>query len=182
MDLKKIWDKANSLHGCLSNLKTNTSRRRYPLDEDPLYMKNIFISDEAKILSSKMFRIQRDKTQVFSFPESPLIRTRLAHVLEVVACSVVDSDILGRNTDLVSAAALGHDIGHVPFGHQGFAVRIKRVQAHLPNTSNAAENVAYHYKTAKIVVDGWMQSPGHRRNILGDYESKSYTSRMGLEA
>jgi len=50
-----------------------------------------------------------------------IVRSRITHVLEVVACSVVTSDLLGLNTDLVRAAAIGHDIGHVPLGHQGEA-------------------------------------------------------------
>jgi dGTPase len=58
---------------------------------------------------------------VFTFPKNSLIRTRKAHVMEVVACSVITSELLGLNTDLVRAAAIGHDIGHVPFGHQGEA-------------------------------------------------------------
>lgn len=121
MDLDKIRDKANSLKGCLSGLKTRASRRRHHYDEDRLDITNQFISDEAKLLSSKAFRVLGNKTQVFTFPQNPLIRDRKAHVLEVVACSVIASEQLGLNTNLVRAAAIGHDIGHVPFGHQGEA-------------------------------------------------------------
>lgn len=121
MHIKKIWDKANTLRGCLANLKTETSRRRRISEDDPLRMRDEFVSDEAKILSSKTFRALRSKTQVFTFPRNTMIRTRQAHVHEVVACSVVCADILGLNVNLVRAAAYGHDIGHVPFGHQGEA-------------------------------------------------------------
>ena len=58
---------------------------------------------------------------------------------------------------------------HIPFGHAGFTARIKRLQKRLSYVYNGAENVAYRYKTAKIVVDGWMHSAGHKRNILGKY-------------
>lgn len=58
----------------------------------------------------------------------------------------------------------------VPFGHDGFQQRIKRLQAMIPMSSTGAENVAYNYKTADIVVDGWVHSPGHRRNIVGHYD------------
>lgn len=68
-----------------------------------------------------------DKTQVFTFPQNRLIRSRQAHVLEVVAISVVASDMLGLNTDLVRAAALCHDIGHVPLGHQGESWMAKKM-------------------------------------------------------
>jgi len=116
-----IWKKSDSLRGCLSPLKTNESRRRYPSDEDPLYIPNQFASDEAKLFLSKAYRVLGEKTQVFTFPRTPLIRSRMAHVMEVVGCSVIASESLGLNTDLVRAAAIGHDMGHVPFGHQGEA-------------------------------------------------------------
>ncbi|HVN26759.1 MAG TPA: HD domain-containing protein [Candidatus Paceibacterota bacterium] len=119
MELQALWRKADSLRGCLSHLKTTQGRRRYPVDEDPLALTDPFVSDEAKLLSSKAFRVMDDKTQVFTQPKTPLIRSRKSHVLEVAACSVVASEMLGLNTNLVRAAAIGHDIGHVPFGHQG---------------------------------------------------------------
>ena len=123
LHIEYIWKMADLHRGCLSSLKTTKSRRLHKpeKDEDPLDVTNFFVSDEAKLLSSKTFRILGDKTQVFTFPRTPLIRTRKAHVMEVVACSVVASELLGLNTDLVRAAAIGHDIGHVPFGHQGEA-------------------------------------------------------------
>lgn len=121
MKIQDIWEKADSLRGCLSALKTTQSRRRVARDqdEDPLCVENLFVSDEAKLLSSKPYRILSDKTQVFTSPRSSLIRNRATHTMEVVACSVVASELLGLNTDLVRAAAIGHDIGHVPCGHQG---------------------------------------------------------------
>lgn len=118
MTIQDFWKHANELKGCLADQKTTVSRRRFPQDEDPLDT-DMFRTDEIKLLQSKTFRVMASKTQVFTFPKSPLIRTRLSHVLEVVACAVKVADLLGLNTDLVRAAALGHDIGHVPFGHPG---------------------------------------------------------------
>lgn len=117
----KLWEAANHHRGCLSHLSTQTGHRRYPVreDEDQLEMQDIFASDEAKILSSKAFRLLAHKTQVLTFPKSPFVRTRLSHVMEVAANAVVVSDMLGLNTSLARAIALGHDTGHVPFGHQG---------------------------------------------------------------
>ena len=119
MDIQTVCEKASSLRGCLSSLKTTESRRRDDHDDDPLPIDH-FISDKAKILCSKAFRRMNHKTQVFTFPKK-LARTRQAHVMEVAAVSMVASDLLGLNTNLVEAAAFGHDIGHVPFGHQGEA-------------------------------------------------------------
>ena len=121
MKIETIWKKADSLRGCLTHLRQITGRRRHQSDGDPLLMGNPFVGDEAKLLSSKAFRVLSNKTQVFTFPNTPLIRSRQAHVLEVVAVSVIASEMLGLNTSLVRAAAIGHDIGHVPFGHQGEA-------------------------------------------------------------
>lgn len=128
MDLKNIREKANTLRFCLSDLKTKNSRRRHSADDDQLNVANPFVSDEAKLLSSKAFRVLGNKTQVFTFPQNPLIRDRKSHVMEVVACSVITSEQLGLNTDLVRAAAIGHDIGHVPFGHQGEAWMAKAMK------------------------------------------------------
>lgn len=121
IEIKQLWEKADSLRGCLSHLKQVVGRRRYPYDEDPLFLPDPFVGDEAKLLSSKAFRVLGEKTQVFTLPKNPLVRTRKTHVMEVVACSVVACEILGLNTNLGRAAAIGHDTGHVPFGHQGEA-------------------------------------------------------------
>lgn len=57
-----------------------------------------------------------------------------------------------------------------PFGHGGFNDRIKHLYNKIPEATSGAENVAYNYKTAKIVVDGWIKSPGHRQNLMGHYD------------
>lgn len=64
-----------------------------------------------------------------------------------------------------------HDmaIHAMPFGHNGFSTRMNRLHQRLPQSSSGAENVAYNYKTAKIVAEGWINSPGHRQNIVGHY-------------
>jgi len=90
-------------------------------------MNDPFASDEARILSSKAFRLLGLKTQVLTSPQNPFTRTRLSHVMEVVAQSVVVSDMLGLNTGLVRSIAIGHDIGHVPFGHPGEYYLAKRM-------------------------------------------------------
>lgn len=59
--------------------------------------------------------------------------------------------------------------GRIGFGHLGFEGRIKRLYRVIPNANGASENVAAGKWNAKQVVDGWMNSPGHRRNILGHY-------------
>ncbi|OGZ69610.1 MAG: hypothetical protein A3F47_02440 [Candidatus Staskawiczbacteria bacterium RIFCSPHIGHO2_12_FULL_38_11] len=121
MNVQSLFEKASSCYGCLSELKTTESRRRHPPeeDEDRLDVKNPFQKDKSKLLLSKAYRVLWKKTQVFSIPESPLTRTRMTHVMEVVGNCITASELLGLNTDLVEAAAIGHDIGHVPYGHPG---------------------------------------------------------------
>lgn len=121
MDNQAILAEAGRCYDCLSGLKTITSRRRWPQDQDRLEIKNPFQADKRKLLLSKAYRIQGKLTQVFSMPETSLTRTRMTHVMEVVGNAIAASEVLGLNTDLVEAAAIGHDIGHVPFGHPGEA-------------------------------------------------------------
>jgi uncharacterized protein YkwD len=73
----------------------------------------------------------------------------------------------------ISSVALGHSrdmlTGKTPFGHDGFRDRINRISGRLGKLHVAAENVASGPMGAREVVDGWLHSPGHRRNIEGDF-------------
>ena len=73
----------------------------------------------------------------------------------------------------ISSVALGHSrdmlTGKTPFGHDGFRQRIDRISGKLGRLHMAAENVASGPMGAREVVDGWLHSPGHRRNIEGDF-------------
>lgn len=110
---------ALKMRGCLRRQKTMTSRRRQVKDEDSFAPIDPFLADEAKLLSSKRFRLLEHMTQVLTKPMNPHIRNRNSHTMEVVACAVMTSDLLGLNTNLARAIAIGHDFGHVPLGHQG---------------------------------------------------------------
>jgi dGTPase len=81
-----------------------------------------FQKDRDRIIHSRAFRRLQYKTQVFMAPKGDEIRTRLTHTLEVAQLSRSVCDALGLNEDLVEAIALGHDLGHAPFGHTGEAV------------------------------------------------------------
>lgn len=87
--------------------------------EDKTDGRSDFAIDRDRVLYSKSFRSLSDKTQVFLSDEIRDLRTRLTHTLEVnqLAKSIVSS--LGCNLDLTEAIALGHDVGHTPFGHVG---------------------------------------------------------------
>lgn len=92
------------------------SRRRA---EAPCPLRTAFQIDRDRILQSKAFRRLKYKTQVFLSPEGDHYRTRLTHTLEVAQISRTVSRALGLNEDLTEAIALGHDLGHTPFGHAG---------------------------------------------------------------
>ncbi|MCL2708660.1 MAG: deoxyguanosinetriphosphate triphosphohydrolase [Defluviitaleaceae bacterium] len=78
-----------------------------------------FQKDRDRIMHSKAFRRLMHKTQVFISPEGDHYRTRLTHTLEVSQIARTISRALGLNEDLTEAIALGHDLGHTPFGHTG---------------------------------------------------------------
>ncbi len=80
-----------------------------------------FQRDRDRILHSKAFRRLKGKTQVFISPEGDHYRTRMTHTLEVAQISRTVARALRLNEDLTEAIALGHDLGHTPFGHAGEA-------------------------------------------------------------
>ncbi|NPV58827.1 MAG: deoxyguanosinetriphosphate triphosphohydrolase [Actinobacteria bacterium] len=84
---------------------------------DPL--RTCFMRDRDRIIHSKSFRRLKHKTQVFLAPEGDHYRTRLTHTLEVSQISRTIARALRLNEDLTEAIALGHDLGHTPFGHMG---------------------------------------------------------------
>ena len=75
--------------------------------------------DRDRIIHSKAFRRLMHKTQVFLAPEGDHYRTRLTHTLEVAQIARSIARALRLNEDLTEAIALGHDLGHTPFGHVG---------------------------------------------------------------
>lgn len=94
-----------------------TKGRLVPEDPDPY--RTAFQCDRDRILHCKSFRRLSHKTQVFLAPEGDHYRTRLAHSFEVAQISRSIARALSLNEDLTEAIALGHDLGHTPFGHCG---------------------------------------------------------------
>lgn len=82
-------------------------------------IRTIYQRDRDRILHCKAFRRLKDKTQVFLAPEGDHYRTRLTHTLEVAQNARTIARALRLNEDLTEAIALGHDLGHTPFGHAG---------------------------------------------------------------
>jgi dGTPase len=87
--------------------------------DEPSPTRTAFAVDRDRIIHSKAFRRTKHKTQVFLAPVGDHYRTRLTHILEVNQIGRALARALRLNEDLVEAMALGHDIGHTPFGHIG---------------------------------------------------------------
>ncbi len=103
-----------SPHACLSS---KTRGRRFKAN--PCFIRTAFQRDRDRIVYSKAFRRLKHKTQVFLSPMGDHYRTRLTHTLEVAEISRTIARALRLNEDLAEAIALGHDLGHTPFGHAG---------------------------------------------------------------
>ena len=88
-------------------------------NEEQCDIRPVFQRDRDRIIHSKAFRRLKDKTQVFLTPEGDHYRTRLTHTLEVSQTDRTIAKALALNEELVEAIALGHDLGHTPFGHAG---------------------------------------------------------------
>src|SRR5438093_4932085 len=110
--------------------------------EEPCSMRPAFQRDRDRILHAKAFRRLAHKTQVFLAPVGDHYRTRLTHTLEVAQIARTITRSLRLNETLAEAIALGHDLGHTPFGHAGEEVLDK----HVPGGFN-------HYRQSLRVVE-----------------------------
>ena len=104
----------------LSSYAAKSARSRgREREEEECDIRPIFQRDRDRILHCKSFRRMKQKTQVFLMPEGDHYRTRLTHTLEVSQNARTIAKALRLNEDLTEAIALGHDLGHPPFGHAG---------------------------------------------------------------
>lgn len=129
--------------------------------ETPCELRTCFQRDVDRITHSKAFRRLKHKTQVFLNPEGDHYRTRLTHTLEVARCARTIARALSLNEDLAEAIALGHDLGHTPFGHAG---------------ERALNNICHggflHYEQSLRVVDR-LEKEGRGLNLC-------YETRLGI--
>ena len=113
-EIEKLEEKVLSAYAAISS---KTKGRQHP--EERCNIRTEFQRDRDRILHCKSFRRLKHKTQVFIAPEGDHFRTRLTHTLEVSQISRTIARALRLNEDLTEAIALGHDLGHTPFGHIG---------------------------------------------------------------
>ena len=106
-----------SPYAAFSDKSRGRQREEEPCDIRPVYQR-----DRDRILHSRAFRRLKNKTQVFLTPKGDHYRTRMSHTLEVSQNARTIAKALRLNEDLAEAIALGHDLGHTPFGHAGEAM------------------------------------------------------------
>jgi len=112
--------------------------------ETPCQVRTCFQRDRDRIVHSKAFRRLKHKTQVFIAPEGDHYRTRLTHTLEVSQIARTVARALRLNEDLVEAIALGHDLGHTPFGHAGEATLNKLMPQGFRHEEQSLRVVDHH--------------------------------------
>src|SRR6187455_1874310 len=132
--------------------KSRDSRGRLrPEAEDDV--RPAFQRDRDRIIHSKAFRRLKHKTQVFFAPTGDHYRTRLTHTLEVSQIARTIAKVLRLHEELTEAIALGHDLGHTPFGHAGERV----LDGIIPGGFN-------HYEQSLRIVD-LLENEGHGLNL-----------------
>ena len=118
MDIRERIEAEEKAHlSPKAQLSSKSRGRERP--EQPSVLRTCFQRDRDRIIHCKSFRRLSHKTQVFLAPEGDHYRTRLTHTLEVSQISRTIARALRLNEDLAEAIALGHDLGHTPFGHIG---------------------------------------------------------------
>ena len=119
--------------------------------EEPDLLRTCFQCDRDRILHSKSFRRLAHKTQVFLAPEGDHYRTRLIHTLEVSQVARSIARPLGLNEDLTEAIALGHDLGHTPFGHVGERALSEAIARYRGVSDKGSRLFAHNEQSARIV-------------------------------
>ena len=113
--------------------------------EEPCEIRTCYQRDRDRIIHCKSFRRMKHKTQVFLAPFGDHYRTRLTHTLEVAQTARTIARALMLNEDLTEAIALGHDLGHTPFGHSG--------EYALNRALEGSGYEVYHYRQSIRVVE-----------------------------
>ena len=146
------WERENlSPYASLSCETKGRERWEQPCDIRPAYQR-----DRDRIVHCKSFRRLKHKTQVFLAPEGDHYRTRLTHTLEVAQIARTIAKALNLNESLTEAIALGHDLGHTPFGHAGEYI-----------LNQLCEDGFAHYRQSVRVVEV-LEKKGRGLNLTGE--------------
>lgn len=155
-----------------ATLSSKTKGRK--IKEDKCEIRTDFQRDRDRIIHSKAFRRLKHKTQVFIAPEGDHYRTRLTHTLEVAQISRTISKSLGLNEDLTEAIALGHDLGHTPFGHTG------------ENVLNRLHSKGFRHNEQSLRVVDFLEHNSKKHGLNLTYEVRNgihyHTGKKGSES
>lgn len=133
---------------------------------EPDILRNDYQRDRDKILHTKSFRRLSHKTQVFLAAEGDHFRTRLTHTLEVSQIARTIARALGLNEDLTEAIALGHDLGHTPFGHTGEEALSMCIARHRGVHIDGSEgNLLYRHNEQSLRVVEVIENGGKGLNL-----------------
>ncbi len=149
-------------------LSAETHGRRTP--EEPCPLRTEYQRDRDRILHCKAFRRLKHKTQVFLAPRGDHYTTRLTHTLEVAQIARTVARALQLNEDLTEAIALGHDLGHTPFGHSGEAV-----------LNRLSQDGFAHYLQSLRVVD-FIERDGRGLNLTQEVRDGIVSHTKGPQA
>ena len=119
MDYEKVRKNMTIRNNYLCKMATKDSEAFRFKEVNDNDFRTPFFRDIDRIVYSLSYTRYMDKTQVFSFNDNDNISKRMTHVQMVSKIARTIGRALGLNEDLIEAAALGHDLGHVPFGHAG---------------------------------------------------------------
>ncbi|MDW7759185.1 MAG: deoxyguanosinetriphosphate triphosphohydrolase [Acidobacteriota bacterium] len=167
--LEELEKRTLAPQACLSARSRGRSRT-----ETPHSIRTAFQRDRDRIIHSKSFRRLKHKTQVFLSPFGDHYRTRLTHTLEVSQIARTIARALRLNEDLAEAVALGHDLGHTPFGHSGEATLNSLVEGgfrHAEQSLRVVEKLEHDGRGLFLtweVRDGIIGHSKGRGEILGE--------------
>lgn len=171
--LERIESETLSSKACLSALSKGRAR-----PEKPHSLRTAFQRDRDRIIHSKSFRRLKHKTQVFLAPFGDHFRTRLTHTLEVSQIARTIAKALRLNEDLTEAIALGHDLGHTPFGHAGEETLARLLPGgftHYEQSLRVVEKLEYDGKGLNLtfeVRDGIFKHSKGRGEIIDENEEE----------
>jgi dGTPase len=157
MELHSVRERLEAREEELSVHAVRSARsrgRKHP--EPPSEVRTEFQRDRDRIIHTNSFRRLKHKSQVFVAPQGDHYVTRLTHVIEVAQIGRTIARALNLNEDLVEAAALGHDLGHTPFGHIGETV----LAGFLPG--------GFHHSRHSVRIVETLEKDGQGLNLTGE--------------
>ena len=141
---ERLEEERLALYACRSG---RARRARSEETSSSADVRTAYVHDRDRIIHSRAFRRLKHKTQVFIPYEGDHFRTRLTHTIEVSQIARTGARALGLNEDLTEAIALGHDLGHTPFGHSGEKVLDRLLRESHPEAGGFKHN----YQSVRVV-------------------------------